>query len=314
MSQPIVAIYISTADDETPPQFNDDYYASAYKYLCEKLIKGGADAVCVYDAERNYSKNGVFRQGWRAVLDKNGIHFQKFSEPIKVDILFDKNNFPFDDLLMINSRLVYEITHDKYTSYLFAPDFHAKSYLLRNKNDLDTFKLAYNTQHVALKELDGNGGDEVFVGRIANYDDSLEYPLFAQEFVDTSGGFKNLAQGVHDVRVRLFNGEVLGGILREPTKSGELRTNLHLGGKLRVLSNDELPSELIEKTHALDQRFSSSEPRFFSADWGFDKNTKEWRLFELNNAPGLNDPATDGTEAAKYLDDIARKLIESAQR
>ncbi|MGE5309983.1 MAG: ATP-grasp domain-containing protein [Sphaerimonospora mesophila] len=312
MNSPTIAVYTSTATDNQPPRFNDSYYAAAYADLFKQIIACGGQPIAVYDAAANYRGNSVFGQSWKAVLSGDDITYSKQTEDIQVDILYDKNRFPFNDIKKINPSEVNVICNDKYLSYLFAPDFHPKSFLIENQSQLDTFALGYRNKNVALKELDSSGGEKVFVGPMSDYHQSLEFPLLAQEFIDTSGGVKDLVDGLHDVRVRLFNGQVLGGSLRTPPKN-ELRSNTYLGGTARALFASEIPAELVDKTRVLDQRFPTTAPRFFSADWGFDKLSSEWKLFEINNMPGVANQRVDGPAVNEYLKFLAESLVDSAR-
>lgn len=311
MSSPVIAIYTSTATDNELPRFNDSYYAMAYADLLRQIIKCGGQPFVVYDATANYQGDGVFSQSWKAALSGTGVTYSKQTEDIQVDIVYDKNRFPFNDVKKINPDEIKIICNDKYLSYLFAPDFHPRSFLIKNQLQLDTFSLGYPGKNIVLKELDSSGGEKVFVGLMSDYHQSLEFPLLAQEFVDTSGGVKGLVDGLHDVRVRLFNGQVLGGSLRTPPKN-DLRSNMHLGGTARALFAGDIPTELIDKTRALDQRFATAAPRFFSADWGLDKLSGEWKLFEINNMPGLAHESVDGPAANEYLRLLAESLVSSA--
>lgn len=104
---------------------------------------------------------------------------------------------------------------------------------------------------IILKPLYGNGGIGVFK---LNYEDQnlaalfelfqkvSPEPLIAQEFLP------EVCEG--DKRIILLNGEVLGGINRIP-KSGEIRSNLHVGGravKTKLSSEEILICEKLSQT------------------------------------------------------------------
>jgi hypothetical protein len=80
------------------------------------------------------------------------------------------------------------------------------------------------------------------------------------------------------------------------------------------LDISRIPPELVEKTHELDRRFSSRSPRFFAADWGFDRNLNDWKLFELNGFPGIANPLTDGDAARQYIQLLAQGLVNAARK
>ncbi len=104
---------------------------------------------------------------------------------------------------------------------------------------------------IILKPLYGNGGIGVFK---LNYEDQnlaalfelfqkvSPEPLIAQEFLP------EVCEG--DKRIILLNGEILGGINRIP-KSGEIRSNLHVGGravKTKLSSEEILICEKLSQT------------------------------------------------------------------
>lgn len=308
---PIIGVYTSKASDTQKPQFNDEYYALAYADLFKEIIERGGRPVVVYEAEKNYLRNGNFRSGWFAKIKDHEIIYEKSVGNFGIDLLYDKNRFPYSDLKKINPDYIREVCNDKYVSYLFAPEYHATSFLIEDDTQLDMFLMSHRDNTVVLKELDGSGGTSVYVGKADNYDKSLKLPLLAQEFIDTSGGVRGLASGIHDIRIGIFNGDPIMGYLRVP-HGDELRSNQFLGGTGTALLVHEIPKELVELTKDLDRRFNINESRFFAADWGFDKNTQTWKLFEINGAPGLEHESEDGPAANEFLRLLAEKLIGSA--
>lgn len=309
---PIIAVNSSNASDAEAPKFNSDYYALAYADLFARIIRMGGQPVVVYESESNYLGEGRFRTGWFARMEGERVIYEKVDDEFVVDLLYDKNRFPFEDLRKINPNSMLKICNDKYLSYLFAADDHAKSFLVENEAQLEMFLRSHDGEKVALKELDGSGGVAVYVGLANDYQKTLRYPLLAQEFIDTSGGVAGLASGVHDVRVGMFSGEAIMAYLRVP-QAQELRSNQFLGGTGRAVRVEDIPGELVELTRKLDRRFGTREPRFFAADWGFDDKTKTWKLFELNGAPGLEHESEDGEVANEFLEKLAEKLIESTK-
>lgn len=313
MKKPVVATYASNVTDKTAPVFNDSYYASAYADLFRFVIEKGGDPIVVYGAEENYLGEGKFGQYWRAVLAGGKIHYKKVESDVEVNLVYDKSHFPFDDVRMVNSSKVRRMCGDKYLSYLLAPDFHPDSYLVENEGQLAELVAKYGDELVAIKELVSSGGKKVFVGKASSYKSGeLEMPLIFQEFIDTRGGATGIAEGVHDVRVGIFDDEPICGLLRQPMREGELKSNFALGGSVRELYVREIPEELIEKTRDVGRRFEDGGPMFFCADWGFDRQTDSWRMFELNSFPGLAHESVDGPAANEFLELLAENLVRSA--
>lgn len=314
MTSPIIAVYVSTATDKISPHFNDAYYALAYADLFKLIINKGGIPIVVYDAETNYMGEGKFAQYWQAVCVDGNISYKSKNEQIKANLVYNKSCFPTDDVKLINSNDVKKTCNNKYLSYLLTPDFHPRSFLVLDEGQMKTLLVSYKGQNVAIKELDSNGGEKVFVGKAESFKNiDFNFPLLFQEFIDTSGGARGLASGIHDVRVGMFDEEPICGLLRQPSKMGELRTNYALGGHAKELYMHELPEELIEKTREIATRLNPIGPCFFSADWGFDKKSNEWKLFEINNAPGLAHESVDGPAANEYLDMLSDSLMRAAR-
>jgi hypothetical protein len=313
--KPTIAFYLSDGyftDDR--PTFVDDYYRLAYTQLLQEILHDDADVIIAREADKNYLADNQFRNYWLVKNSAAALQFESLTRPREFNLLYDKGHFPFDIARKVNSNRLRAICDDKYLSYLLTSDFHASSWLLRNENDLAVFRQGQIDRRIALKALDSHGGDEVFVGNLADYSGDLAFSLLAQSFVDTSGGAPGLTELVHDVRIRLFNGQPIGGSIRSPRVDGELRSNCHLGGRVKGLFNHELPSELVQKTQEIDRRFHEPGARFFSADWGFDKTSQTWKLFEINKGPGLAHASQDGPAADEYLRLLAQNLVDSARK
>ena len=306
----IIATYVSTATDAQPPAFNTPDNALGYDDLFRQIIRHGGQPVITYDADNTYLGNGKFNQYWLAHLEGDDIVYDKHDSEIAVDILFDKNRFPHTDLKRINPEKIRQICHDKYLTYLFAPDMSATSFLVNDQTHLCTLRASHPNQRVVLKELDGLGGEKVYIGSLSDFQNDFTFPLIFQEFVDTSAGFPGLAEGLHDLRVALFNGQPIHGLLRYPAKPGELRSNLHLGGVTKALFVSDIPPVVIKLAQELDKRFETDEPRFFSVDFGY--NGKEWKVFELNNAPGIWSKQLFGDANDEYLNLLAQSLVDAA--
>jgi glutathione synthase/RimK-type ligase-like ATP-grasp enzyme len=308
-TKPVIAVYTSSATDEKAPDFGDEHHRLAYQQIFTNLIKLGAKPIVVYGAETHYAGNAKFNSYYLPELKNHEIVFHKVDEDIKSDFLYDRARFPYQGLYRLNDNRMIQVCRDKYLSYLFAPDMHARSFLITDKKQLDTFWLSHPTERVVLKQIDSYGGAAVFVGVEAEYKNTLMFPLIAQEFVDTSGGYKNLTSGYHDVRVALYDGDPIYGLLREPPQDGFI-SNLMFGGTIRALGISEIPPEVIDKAKILDKRFHEPTPRFFSADFGFDGS--DWKLFEMNDSTGVVHSSVVGPAADDFLWLLSKKLYESA--
>ncbi|MCL2444989.1 ATP-grasp domain-containing protein [Candidatus Saccharibacteria bacterium] len=305
-----IAIYVSTATDTQPPTFNTPDNALGYADLFRFIIKHGGQPIITYDADSTYLGNSRFNQYWIAELANDQISYKKIDSEITVDLLYDKNRFPYSDLKKLNPDKIKQICNDKYSSYLLSPDMSSTSFLINTPEQLDTLRATYSQQRIVIKELDGLGGEKVFIGNLANYHNNFNYPLIFQEFIDTSSGLPDLANGIHDLRIALFNGQPIHGLLRYPTNPDELRTNLYLGGKVQALFINQIPTDAIKLAQEIDRRFQTDSPRFFAADFGFDG--QNWKLFELNNMPGIWSKRLYGDANDEYLELLAKNLVSSA--
>ncbi len=306
-----VGIYISPVNPEIGPQFMSDYYRTAYRDLLGRIIALGAEPIMVHSAEKTYKGNGLFSEYWTVQFIDGKAEFSLHEEPITVKFLYDKARFPFTDIRMVNPPLIRDVAGNKYLSYLFAPEYHATTLLARDQQELDVIQLGWDKddRRVAIKELDSNSGDKVFVGEFEDYDDSLEFPVIVQSFIDTSGGVEGLVEGMHDVRVALFNGEVIHGYIRRPGE-GTLKSNMQYGGQSTALYVDQVPHDIIDIINRFDERLKHLGDRYYAADFGY--NGKEWKLFELNAYPGLATVETDGEAVSEYMQLLAEKLVECA--
>jgi glutathione synthase/RimK-type ligase-like ATP-grasp enzyme len=310
-SAPKVIFYTTYANEETPPHFKLSYRL-ANEQLLHNLISKGAHVFIGYNAKDNYLGDFRFAKTWRVTEYQDGIHYTIENTATKFDIVY--NNASGDllekipDSRKINSTFVKNVFNNKYLTYLFAPDFQTKTYFIENELSFHSFKMTKLDQQFAIKEIYGSGGKQVFIGTVRDYDYSLAFPLIAQEFVDTSGGVPDLTTGTHDIRVRIFNGKVIGGSLRIPPEGV---TKITAGNTPQALLAEEIPLELKKKTQLLDKRLASDTSRFFAADWGLDKETNQWKLFEMNAAPGLPHESEDGAAANQFLDLLAKCIVDS---
>jgi glutathione synthase/RimK-type ligase-like ATP-grasp enzyme len=280
-----LGVYVSSATAADPTRPNSPHYQRAYNGLFSELFSLGCSPVLVYDQEINYLGNGRFKEYWAVNQNKNKIEFVRHNQEIQLDFIFDKARFDADDVATTASAEVREICRDKYASYLFAPELHALSFLIDSQEQLEVFFKSHKNQPIVLKELDSNGGEKVFIGQDIDYKNDLEFPIIAQEFLDTSVGIKDICEGYHDLRTTVYNGEIIGLLLRQPPKGGFM-ANRRLGGVFEDLDLKLMPKELPKIVQILDQRFATKKDRFYSID--FCNTADGWKVFELNAWPGLD--------------------------
>lgn len=299
-----LGIYMS-ATPESAIGHLDDFYRPVYEGLFSELIKLGCAPVIVYNQAENYLGSGKFKAYWQVSEEDGKINFVHHQTEIGIAFLFDKNRFKADDVAVTDPSEVREICRDKYLSYLFAPEWHAKSFLIIDQAQLDAFFKSHSNEFVALKELDSNGGKKVFVGKSSEYSNSLIFPLLAQEFIDTSVGISGICEGRHDVRLIKYNDRIISFLLRQPPKDGFI-SNLDFGGNYAELGPSRVPAELVNIAKIIDARFNTAKDRLYCVDFGNTANG--WKIFELNAWPGLK-YKSDGDKA--YMRRLAECLVES---
>lgn len=103
-----------------------------------------------------------------------------------------------------------------------------------------------------------------------------------------------------ELRVHVFNGEILRVFKKEPTTDSPIRNNDTCHFSIRNPDNyKKLIPTIGEITSALLSR--QIENHFYALDVGWDSNKKEYFIFELNSAPGLNE-----NTAMAYAENFAR--------
>jgi glutathione synthase/RimK-type ligase-like ATP-grasp enzyme len=305
-----IAIYVShISDAKHGPQFKEPVYSKAYPQLFSLLYQNGATPVIVHNQKDTYKGKGTFSEYWLPIFTSNNecSGYDHIESDITVSFVYDKGRFEADDVQMINSVPVRDVCKDKYLSYLFLPELHPNSYLIANEQQLQAYITSQSNKNIVLKEVDSNSGKAVYIGGANAYTNNLAFPLLAQEFIETIGGYGDIV-GRHDMRVVIFDGEIIQGRLRKPPMN-EYIANISYGGENRVLHPQEIPNEVIDIIASIDKKIQllpGSEHRFYSADFGH--NGKEWALFELNAWPGLVD-CEAGEAEKESMNTLAKRLI-----
>lgn len=305
-----LAIYVSEISSlSSGPKFKEPIYNKAYPQLFSFIYQYGVKPIIIHNQDKTYLGGGKFSEYWTPRFNENFeiLKYDYHNENVKVDLIYDKARFEATDVKMINNIVIRNICKDKYLSYILFPEFHPESMLLTCDVQLQTYILNMKNKMIVLKELDSNGGKAVYIGRALGYQKNLSFPLLAQSFIETIGGYEGKS-GRHDLRIVIFDGHIVQGRLRKPTKNGYISNIVH-GGENRVIQLDEIPIDAINVMKRIDTKISrifGIEHRFYSADFGFDGS--EWRLFELNAWPGLVD-CDAGDAEQESMKNIAFRLV-----
>jgi glutathione synthase/RimK-type ligase-like ATP-grasp enzyme len=114
---------------------------------------------------------------------------------------------------------------------------------------------------------------------------------------------------VHDLRIKIGEGDIWARTLRTPTK-GELRANVAQGGTERHLFPYVIPESAILFAQEIDKYFSGY-PRYYSIDLA---NTEQgWKLIELNSKPGLS-PVSMSKQSKHTTNQLAKYLVKLASQ
>tara|TARA_B100000029_G_C17430131_1_gene907578 strand:- start:156 stop:1103 length:948 start_codon:yes stop_codon:yes gene_type:complete len=216
-----------------------------------------------------FSEGRVFAQGHEIKVGRGNNPVSKFCEEKIIDlgkdldVLWLRQDPPFDmnyltttylldfvckETLVINKPFWVRNFPEKLL-VLNYPELMPATVICSSVDAIQRFRNKFGD--IILKPLYGNGGIGVF--KLDYEDQNLPAlfdlyqkfspePLIAQEFLP------EVCEG--DKRIILLNGEVLGGINRIP-KSGEIRSNLHVGGRAvetKLTSNDFLICEKLRQT------------------------------------------------------------------
>jgi glutathione synthase/RimK-type ligase-like ATP-grasp enzyme len=300
--QPSLAIFCRTLKENDDP-FSSDYYWQAYQDLMLALKERGIEVYLAAD-ESTYVGNGVFTKAY-TIDHKRQLTDLIMVENAKVDVVFNRGDFGPTDVLTINDPFVQKIGMSKIEMFKHFAKFQPFSIIC---DDIEAVKTAFakiEGDKIVVKEPEGYGGHNVYIGDKTEVINRLpnNYPLIVQEFLDTSMGIPGVAEGVHDVRLSLCGGELIGCYVRQ-AKPGELHSNVSQGGKMLFISIEQAPQEAVAAALQIDKLFEQF-PRYYSAD--FVNTDKGWRLLEINPQLALL-PVTDGPEPTKTLSKLADYL------
>jgi glutathione synthase/RimK-type ligase-like ATP-grasp enzyme len=309
---PAVAIYCYSLNlGDTP--ISDYYYWEAYQDLALAIKALGHEAYFVTPAA-TYLGDGRFTHGY-AINGKlsDPAHLKRVRN-IKVDLLIERSEpQPFEgtDIPVLNSARIRGMINDKISLYEHFGEFQAESRIVYDVRQLlATIRLMPGNK-VVVKVPRGFGGSGVYIGRKSDVLRQVprdQFPLLVQEFLDTSMGAPGHEAGVHDVRIKVCGGEIIGYAMRI-AKPGSYHSNLSMGGTQLFLPVEEIPAELLDAVASIDLKFNQH-PRLYSADFAY--SHKGWKMIELNDYVGLT-ATLDGPVAIDSIERIARYVVEVAR-
>lgn len=300
-----IAMYCSTSENNNP--FSEDYYWQAYQDFILAIKQRGVDVYIVTD-EASYQGDGIFATAY-TINEKTTLDSLIKIEHVKVDIVFDRSDFHGRGVTVINDPYVSGIGTDKVAMYKHFAAFQPFSVVCQNRHELEAAFVAIPGADIVVKKPVSYGAHDVYIGPKSDIlaQAPNEYPLLVQEFLDTSAGIAGHMTGVHDIRLSLCGGELVGCYIRQ-ARAGSLYSNVSQGGKMLFMDINDAPTEAVAAAKSVDALFINY-PRYYSVD--FISTRKGWKMLEINALLALL-PRSDGLEAAKTLERLADYFAEVA--
>ncbi|HVQ44830.1 MAG TPA: hypothetical protein VMT30_07790 [Candidatus Saccharimonadia bacterium] len=300
-----IVIFCRTIDPDAYP-FHDEYLWNSYLDLLLAIKARGAMAYFATDTA-TYLGDGNFKVAYTAETKKPVREFTKVGD-IRAGLVLEKGGFTADDVVVINPPFVNRVAESKSETYRIFGQYQPLTIVCGNRRELERAMDRVQGDLVVVKHPVSSGGESVYIGtraEVLGEAPDAGYPLLVQEFMDTSVGIEGIAPGIHDLRVKIGGGQILGGMVRVPAP-GEYRANRKQGGSIQHLYPDEIPAEAKRMALEIDRYFADY-PRFYCVDMA--NTTRGWKLIELNHKPGLS-PASVSPQAAFVNEKIAEYLIE----
>lgn len=288
--------------------FSGDYYWQAYQDLLLALKERGIDAYFTTD-NNVYRGGGLFEIAYTTDHKTSIEKLQKVTN-LQVDLVFDRGRFIGRNVLTINPERLVKWGGNKIEMYRHFGAFQPFSVICNTRDEVLAAFEQISGDKIVVKEPEGRGGKQVYIGAKSDVARQLPdvLPLLVQEFMDTSGGVPGHMTGVHDVRLSICGGRIIGYYIRS-AQAGSYHSNVSRGGTMLFYDVSRVPKELRQIVRAIDAQFKAL-PRYYAID--FMHTEKGWKLVELNPYLALL-PETDGVEARKTLKTLADYLAEQAR-
>ncbi len=266
----------------TDHPFDVDYYRQSYFELAQEITALGGEMLIVRDAA-TYLGQGRFTRAWRML----GPEKTEEVTEVKVDMIFDKGEFPLaPDIPIFNHPEINEVCTDKFIMYERFQKFCPLTIRAATSQEYVTALDAIRTDKAVIKPIAGQEGNGIMIAsptELKNQSPS-SFPVVVQEFLDTSAGVPGIVQDYHDLRVALFDGEVIYSYLRTPPP-GKLTANVAQGGKFFMVEPRQLPVELFPIIQEIDHTLAHVGHRFYGIDFGITPGGP--KIIEMNARLGL---------------------------
>lgn len=294
-------------DGEMAYPFNSVYFYDSYQSLDEIFEKYG-QKLYILRGKENYLGGGVFKKYW--LFEDGGL--VQFNEEIKVDVVYDKGRFPFDDVKVLGGKKLNDLCVDKRRVYEIFPTLSPRSVMVWDEKQFYSELDGYGDDDlVVLKPNFGASGKGIVIDkkRIVRerVPEDLENGYLVQEFLDSSCGVEGLVDGLHDLRIVVLNGEPILGVVRMP-KEGTFIANYSLGGSYFVVESEKIPDGFLDVVWEIYDGIFRNEFEEVLVSFDMMMTPRGIKLIEINSSPGL--PNKD----SEIMDNYYEKLVECLVR
>ena len=254
-----------------------------YEYFSELAAERG---VKLFIAKYTWYEDGRLEKTW--LYDGEWMKV----EDVGIDGVFDKFHFSGETMELkremketpgiINDPGLEKLTKDKLLTYQKFPENSPET---RKASDENIEKMMDKHGKIVLKPRTAYGAKGIHI--VENEEDIPEVSAedyIVQEFVDSSGGIEGIADGSHDLRAIVVNGEIKGAYVRYNSES-EI-SNVSAGGVKEAVTLEEFPEDALEIVRKVNEKLEYN-PSIFSVDIFYDKDDEPY-IIELNSKPGLN--------------------------
>lgn len=305
MSKFTVGVFLPEKNINDHP-FDVNYYRQAYFELSQEISALDGEMLIVRDAN-TYLGKGVFTHAWQM---NSPTRYQLLGET-RIDALFDKGEFSLPiDLPIFNHPELNVVCTNKFVMYQHFKEFCPLTLLARNQEEYLSSLAQITTNKAVIKPLVGQEGRGVLIAKpseLANKQIEI-FPIVVQEFLDTSGGVPGIVEDYHDLRVAIFDGEIIYSYLRTPPQ-GKLTANVSQGGKFFMVKLNQLPKEILPIVQAVDKELAYVGHRFYCIDFGITPDGP--KIIEMNSRLGLL-PNSDDPAFVQVKKKLAKIFAEMA--
>ncbi len=282
-----IAVFFKLPGAKDEPLSKPDYW-TAYSELSETISARGAQ-MYITRGQSTYLGNGLFSRSW--VIEEGNL---RETGPVTVEVIFDKGRFNSDGTIPVfNNKKIQDYCDDKWMMYQHLSHHCPKTFYAENSTQLQPIISQISTEYVVFKPRVGAGGDGVVIEKKAYFSHtslSLKFPAIISEFIDTSDGIPGIVEGMHDLRVAIFDGELLYSYVRTPP-NGSLLANVAKGGTFAMVNIKRLPQEILNIITSIDTEIKDVGHRFYTVDFGW--TSEGPKIIEMNSFIGLL-PNKDG--------------------